>query len=105
MTKRIPVWALGVWSAVGVPVLFAVFVFVAYQVALASGHLPFVSAFGESLWFGVFGFLILSGTFAIVYLPFSKWARAIVCVLYIPAMSGGLFLVGLWAACASGDCL
>ena len=105
MTKRTQVFALGAWSTVGVPAVFAVFIFVAYKVALASGNLPFISMFGEVLWFGVFGILVLSGTLAIVYLPFSKWFRAVACMLYVPAMSCGLFLIGLWGACTNGDCL
>ena len=106
MNKDVRNYVLGVWAVGGAPLFFWLFVFIAYQIFLREGSLPFGSPLGETIWFVVFGLCLLSGVVALVSLPFPyRWLRVGAAVLYLAAMPGLLFVMGLFAACANGDCL
>ena len=106
MTRNSHGWTLGLWAIGGVPVVFWFFVYLAYQIFLPRGRLPFHSIAGETIFFFVFGLCLVSGVLAIVFLPYpNRWLRIVAGVAYLVAMSGVLFAMGLFAACAGGDCL
>jgi hypothetical protein len=106
MNKDVRNYVLGVWAVGGAPLFFWAFVYFSLKIFLDQGSLPFNSPLGETIWFLVFGFCLISGVVALVALPFPYvWLRVVAAVLYLAAMPGLLFVMSLFAACANGDCL
>lgn len=104
--KGTAAWLSLAWALAGVPIAFGAFVFSAYRIALHSSSLPFDRPPGEALWFAAFLSLLLTGLAAIIYASFGTLRfRLLVYAVYAIAMSATLLFVGLWGACANGDCL
>src|SRR5262245_52411428 len=98
-------WLTPAWALLGVPLLFAGYVHLAYKISFARGLLPYVML---PVWVThvVWDDSFLSGVAAIIFIPYgTKVARITGAVLYAPVFGAALFYLGLLVACANGDCL
>lgn len=93
------------WAMLGVPVIFALYVFLSYQYSLSRGMLPY-TLMPRSVWFVVFAGCLLSGIMSIFFVRSKKKAtRVFIGIIYAPVMGALMLALHLWVACASGDCL
>jgi hypothetical protein len=93
--------AAWIWSVLGVPVAFAVFIAIAYA---KWGPLPFFSLTGESLLVAFLVVICLSGAIAVRIALNSLWGWA-AALVYFLVMGASLPWVGLVVACFNGDCI
>jgi hypothetical protein len=109
MRSPLPLTLLRGWALVGVWLVYGGFVYGSYHYALARGGLPYTLwPQWPVLYLGLF--LVLSGLFALAVVNLRRLrVRPHVAVtlglVYVVLMSGGLVVVQLIVACASGDCL
>ena len=100
--RDVVLW-LGALAAV--PIAFGIYVFASYQMALRQGAVPIQV---EPAWycFAAFSVSLIVGI-VLVYFTSLKptWLRIVVGLVYVAAMAMGLFVVYVFVACASGDCL
>jgi hypothetical protein len=94
-----------IWAVLAVPFLFAVYLALAYRVALGHGDLPFVPH-TEWRWYAAYVVSLGSGILAVALMPLSRlWVRIVLGMAYLGIMGFSLLAVGLTVACANGDCL
>lgn len=100
MSRRQVMLVLGALAVV--PLLFAVYVAVSYQVALRSGRLPITNE-PEWIWWSVLIGLLVLGAY-LVWLGAIRLKPFFVAV-YAIGMTAVLLGIHYWVACLNGDCL
>ena len=93
--------ALKLWSIVGTPASFAVFVECAYHYKRSLPH----TIQAEWVWGLVFGTCLLSGFVAMLSVLQKGWPRITLGIAYIIVMTACMFYIGLMIACLNGDCI
>lgn len=105
MIRKVRTLGLFLWAAFGVPVAFAVYIHLAYRIALHNGALPFLGS-TEGLWFLGYFLTLLSGFITIALMPIPKfWLRVLLPIAYIGIMGILLAGISLGVSCFNGDCL
>jgi hypothetical protein len=100
MSRRQVMLVLGALAVV--PLLFAAYVMISYQLALKSGRLPITNE-PEWIWWSVLVGLLILGVY-LVWLGVTRLKLLLVAV-YAIAMTAILLGIHYWVACMSGDCL
>ena len=85
-----------------VPLLFAAYVAISYQVALRSGRLPITNE-PEWVWWSFLVGLLVLGAY-LVWLGAVRLKPLFVAV-YVIGMTALLLGIQYWVACLNGDCL
>jgi hypothetical protein len=93
------------WALVGVPLLFALFVFISYRISLNQSNLPFLGDHEWRYWVA-WGTALGSGVVC-SYVAYSNRtsSRLIAALGYLLVMGLSLVLIGGFVACSQGDCL
>jgi hypothetical protein len=98
-------WALAAFALLGVPVLFSLFIFIAYTLTLQRGILPFVGS-REWVWPVAFVACLVMGNAALLRMfTGGSGLKVAVSILYLLVMGVGLTVCALLTGCALGDCL
>ena len=100
MSRRQVMLVLGALAVV--PLLFAAYVTISYQLALKSGRLPITNE-PEWIWWSVLVGLLILGVY-LVWLGVTR-LRFLLVAVYAIAMTAILLGIHYWVACMSGDCL
>jgi len=100
MSRRKVMIVLGALALV--PLLFAAYVALSYQVALKSGRLPITNE-PEWIWWAVLIGLLILGVY-LVWIGVTR-LRILFAAVYAIAMTAILLGIHYWVACINGDCL
>ncbi len=100
MTRRQVMLVLGALAIV--PLLFAAYVAISYQIALKSGRLPITNE-PEWIWWSVLVGLLILGVY-LVWLGVAR-LKILLAAIYAIAMTTILLGIHYWVACMNGDCL
>lgn len=105
MNRTARTLGFSIWALLGVPIVFAAYVHLAYRIALSRGDLPFLAS-AEWRWYAGYSLLLGSGLLAVTLIPFSKrWVGVALGVAYVGIMGILLAGVSLEVSCVNGDCL
>jgi hypothetical protein len=91
-------------AVVGVPMLFAVFLWASYHIGLFRGVLSYSAL--QIYWLIGYGVSLgIGSTLVTVATPPPLLVRITASILYTGLMGIALFWVALFVSCASGDCI